>query len=112
MQVKLKQGAWVDIDRMRETIEKAGYGVSEGGAELRVTGKLQRADGRLGVALSGMSRPVVLGLGADKESPDLLTHLERHVGEDVDLEGRWEPAPKDRPGPGTLAVLAVHKTGR
>ena len=110
MQVRMKPGFWPDLPRMLRTIEQAGHGVIEDSVELRVTGKVVKGDGGLTLEVDGLKTPLSLALVAAESDPGTLAHLEAHVGERVELEGRWRAA-KDGSGAGMLAVTSIPKAG-
>jgi hypothetical protein len=107
MEVRMKPGFWPDLAAMQRTLKEAGYTPMPENVGLLVTGKVVRQGERLEIALDRMRAPMTLGIVAAKEDPETAVHLERHVGETVELEGLWQPAPPGQPGPGALAVTAI-----
>jgi hypothetical protein len=93
MQVRMKPGYWPDIPRMQSTIKEAGYTPIPEGVDLVVTGKVvQGPNGRV-LELDRMRSPLTIQIVASKENAETAAHLERHVGDTVELEGRWQPPP-------------------
>ena len=107
MQVALKPGQWPDLPRMLATIKEAGFTAVPEQVELVVSGKVAREGDRLVLVLDKLKTPVSLPLTAAQENPETAAHLERHLGESVDLEGSWKPAPAGQTGPGQLAVTLI-----
>jgi hypothetical protein len=58
-----------------------------------------------------MDRDTGLRLGGAKDEAETLTHLRRHAGEQVELEGRYQPAPPQTATLGTLLVTAIRGAG-
>jgi hypothetical protein len=113
MAVRMKRGYWPDLVAMQSTIKNAGYTPIPDDVTLVLTGRIvQQAEG-LTVELDGMRMPVALQVVAAKEDAETAAHLARHVGDRVELEGRWQSpsagtvgsgSPADRGG---LAVTAI-----
>lgn len=115
----MKPGFWPDLEKMTETIHKAGYKPIEGQVELIVTGTVvKQADGsgaQLAIELDQMQAPATLTVVAAKGDPDTAEHLNRHLGEHVEVEGLWQPRPLPSGAPGApdgdkggLAVTAIY----
>jgi hypothetical protein len=107
MEVRMKPGSWPDISKMQQTIRDAGYAAILDRTELLVTGKVVKQGDRLLLELDKMQQPATLRMVAAKDDPDTAAHLERHVGETVELEGLWQ-APAEAGSPGSLAVTAIY----
>ena len=107
MLVRMKAGYWPDLPKMAQTIKDAGYKPIEDRVELIVTGKVVKQGDGLVLELDRMQSPTTLSIVAAKEDPDTAAHLERHMGETVELEGLWEPSPNPK-APGALAVVAIY----
>jgi len=107
MLLRMKAGAWPDIAKMQQTIRDAGYQPIEGGIDLVVTGKVVRQGDKLLVELDKMKSPAALTVVPAKENPDTAEHLQRHLGNTVELEGRWQP-PSDSGGRGGIEVTAIY----
>jgi hypothetical protein len=107
MVVRMKPGYWPEIARMQKTIKDAGYTPNPAQVELRVTGEIVRQGDRLAVQLDRMRAPLTLPVVAAREEPETAAHLERHVGDHVELEGLWQPPAAGVQGPGALAVTAI-----
>jgi hypothetical protein len=75
--------------------------------QLRVSGKVVKQGDQLVLEVDKLSTPVTLQLIAAKDDPDILDHLNRHVGQVVELDGNWQPAGEGKTGPGSLAVTAI-----
>lgn len=105
----MKPGAWPDLAKMHATIKDAGYTPAPERTELVITGKVVRKEGRLLLEVDKVKEPVSLLVVAAKEDPDTAAHLERHVGESVELEGLWLAAPGAE-SPASLAVTAIYGT--
>lgn len=104
----MKPGAWPEIPRMQKTIQEAGYTPIPEAVDLVVTGQVVRRDGGLAIQLDKMPSPVALRVVAAKEDPETAAHLERHLGDRVALEGRWQPPAAGPTEAGALAVTAIH----
>lgn len=104
----MKPGFWPDFPRMQQTIKDAGFTPIPESVELTVTGTVVRQGDRLAVELDKMRAAITLPAVAAKDDPDTVAHLERHVGETVELGGFWQPAPAGQAGPGRLAVTAIY----
>ncbi len=107
MQVNLKPGQWPNLPRMLVTIKEAGFTAVPEQVELVVSGKVAREGDQLVLVLDRLKTPVSLPITAARENPETAAHLARHVGETVDLEGLWQPAPTGQTGPGQLAVTLI-----
>jgi hypothetical protein len=103
MEVKMKPGYRPDLEKMEQTVKDAGYTPMPEANALIVTGEVVRKDGGLAIALDKMPTARTLLIVPAKEDPDTAAHLERHVGETVELEGLWQPD-----GEGKLAVTAIY----
>jgi hypothetical protein len=103
MEVRMKPGHWPDIAKMEQTIRDSGYTPFDDGVELIVTGVVARKDGRLVLELDRMRTARTLEVAAAKDDPDTAAHLERHVGDLVEVEGEWLPE-----GEGRIAVTAIY----
>ena len=110
MLVRMKPGAWPDFVKMQQTVKDAGFKPIENGVELRVTGKVSKQGEQLVLEVEKMTPPVTLQLIASKDDPDTLDHLNRHIGEIVELDGNWLPPEEGKSGPGSLAVTAIPST--
>ena len=108
MDVTLKPGAWVNPALMLQKVKDAGFKALPEDVRLTVTGKVEKRGDSLAVVLDQMQTPVVLTVVADKANPDTAEHLNRHVGDAVELEGLWGPAQEGQTGPGSLAVTAIY----
>ena len=108
MLVRMKPGYWPDLPKMEQTIKDAGYKPIEDGVQLRVSGRVVKQGDRLTVELDAMRVPAALLVVAAKDDPDTAAHLERHVGNTVELEGQWQPTPEGKTGPGSLAVTTIY----
>ncbi|MFN3649508.1 MAG: hypothetical protein ACK47B_07980 [Armatimonadota bacterium] len=106
----MKPGQWPDPRRMWETIRDAGYTPIPEQTELRVTGTLAREADRLVLRLDKMRHPVELPLTAAEGHAELLSQLEKQVGQGVELEGLWKPG-EEEGSHGTLGVTAVVPPG-
>ena len=106
----MKSGVWPDLKKMQQTIKEAGYTPVGEEIRLRVSGKVVKEADAVLIEVDGMSSPIKLRLTAAKEEAEALAHLERHAGETVEIEGKWQAAedPKD---PGSLAVTRTLKAG-
>lgn len=104
----MKPGAWPEVSKMLETIHKAGYKPIEGQVELVVTGTVVKRGDLLLLELDGMKSPAALTVVAAKEDPDTAAHLNRHLGDAVEVEGLWKPDPQGSTGKGSLAVTAIY----
>ena len=109
MLVRMKPGYWPDRPKMAQTIKDAGYKPIEDRVELFVTGKVVKQGDGLVLELDRMQSPTTLSIVPAKDDPDTAAHLERHVGETVELEGGWQP-PSEGQGPASLAVTAIYGT--
>jgi len=109
MQVRMKPGFWPELSKMHATIKDAGYTPMLDRTELVVTGKVVRQTGRLVLEVDKLKSPVSLSIVAAKDDPDTAAHLERHLGETVELEGLWQAAADDKPL-ASLAVTAIYGT--
>jgi hypothetical protein len=107
MEVKMKSGSWPDIPKMQQTIKEAGYQAITDRTDLVVTGKVVKQGERLALEVDKVKSPVTLQIVAAKDDPDTAAHLERHVGQTVELEGAWQAA-TDAGGAGSLAVTAIY----
>jgi hypothetical protein len=107
MVVRMKPGYWPDVVAMQKTIREAGYTPIPEGVALVVTGRVARQSDGLTVELDKMRAPTSLRIVAAREDPDTAAHLERHVGDTVELEGDWQPPAPGAPGPGGIAVTAI-----
>lgn len=107
MLVRMKPGAWTDLPKMHQTIRDAGYQPIVDRTELVVTGKVVRQGDGLAIALDGVKTPVTLVVAPAKDDPDTAAHLQRHVGDTVEVEGLWQ-ATAAGSGPGALAVTAIY----
>ena len=106
----MKPGFWPDLPKMLETIDDAGYKPGDSGITLRLTGRVIQTGESLSLELDRMKTAVVLRLSPSQEAPETLHHLrEKHLGQVVEVEGRWEPA-KEKNMPGTLLVASVVNT--
>lgn len=76
---------------MAQTIKDAGYRPIEDRVELRLTGKMVKHGNGLAVELDQMQASTTLTIIPAKDDPDTAAHLERHVGETVEIEGGWQP---------------------
>ena len=108
MEVRMKPGFWPDLPKMLQTIKDAGYQPIPDRTELRITGKVVKQGDHLAVELDQMRTPVVLPIVPAKDDPDTAAHLQRHVGDTVELEGHWQPPAAGQQDPGALAVTAVY----
>lgn len=106
MEVRMKPGAWPELEKMSETINKAGYKPIKGQVELIVTGTVVKQGDTLAIELDKMNTPTTLGVVPAKDDPETAAHLNRHVGEHVEVEGLWRPAMDG--GKGGLAVSAIY----
>lgn len=111
MLVRMKPGAWPDFAKMQQTVKDAGFKPIENGVELRVSGKVVKQGDQLTLEVDNLTTPLTLHLTAAKDDPDTLDHLNRHVGEVVELDGSWQPPEEGKTGPGSLAVTAIPSTG-
>jgi hypothetical protein len=109
MDVTMKPGYWPDLSRMQQAIKEAGFTSMPENIDLVVTGRVLRTGGQLAVQLDRMQTPTRLLIAAAKEDPETATHLERHVGQTVRLEGRWQPTPAEDAIRGSLAVTAIYE---
>jgi len=109
MRVRMKPGVWPDLPKMVQTIKDAGYKPIEDGVELVVTGKVVKQGDALVLEIDRLKTPVILTVVAAKDDPDTAAHLLRHVGETVEVEGRWSPGP-DEKSAASLAVVAIYGT--
>jgi len=106
MQVRMKPGFWPELSKMHTTIKDAGYTPMPDRTELVVTGKVARQEGKLELEVDNLKTPVTLLLAAAKADPETAAHLERHLGETVELEGLWLPG-MDEKSLGSLSVTAI-----
>jgi hypothetical protein len=104
----MKPGYWPDIAKMQQTIKEAGYTPIPEKTELLVTGRVVRRGEPLAIVLDQMRTPTTLLVAPVLEDPETAAHLERHHGETAKVEGIWQPPPPGQPGPGALAVTAIH----
>lgn len=104
----MKPGFWPDLPKMQQTMKDAGYKPIEDRVELTVTGKVVKQGDGLAIEVDGLKTPVSLRITAAQDDPDAAAHLERHVGETVELEGGWQPAPVEQKVAGMLAVTAIY----
>lgn len=107
MLVRMKPGACPDFAKMQQTIKDAGFKPIENGIELRVSGKVVKQGGQLTLEVDKLTAPITLQLIPAKDDPDTLDHLNRHVGEMVELDGSWLPPEEGKTGAGSLAVTAI-----
>lgn len=106
MEVRIKPGSWPELDKMAETIHKAGYEPIEGRVELIVTGTVVKQGEKLAIELDRMATPATVIVVPARNDPDTAEHLNRHVGDHVEVEGLWQPAMDG--GKGGLAVTAIY----
>jgi hypothetical protein len=107
MQVRMKPGFWPDLRKIQETIKEAGYQPMPDRMDLVVTGKVVKQGPRLMLEVDRLKSPTTLLIVPAKEDPDTAVHLERHVGETVELEGLWQP-PAEGATTASLAVTAIY----
>jgi hypothetical protein len=107
MQVRMKPGFWPDFPRMHGTIKEAGYTAVPERTELIVTGKVVKKGDRLALEVDRLKTPTTLLIVPAKDDPDTAAHLERHLGETVELEGLWQAA-ADAGTSASLAVTAIY----
>ena len=106
MEVRMKPGSWPDLEKMTETINKAGYKPIEGQVELIVTGTVVKQGDQLALELEGMEGARSLLVVPAKNDPETAAHLERHLGDQIEVEGLWQPAMEG--GKDGLAVTAIY----
>lgn len=89
VRVTLKPGAWVDPSRMTQAIHDAGFTPVPEDVRFTMTGLLETRDGRVVLALEGMTtaRDVDCVEPADRGASD--PRLAGHAGQRVELKGRW-----------------------
>ena len=104
----MKPGYWPDVARMQKTIKDAGYTPIPENVDLVVTGKVVRQGAELSIELDKARQAATLTVTAARDDPDTAAHLERHIGETVEVEGRWQPTPPGTTGQGKLAVTAIY----
>ncbi len=104
----MKPGAWPEIPKMLEKIREAGYKPIEDQVELVVSGTVVKRGDTLLLELDGMKSPTSLSVVAAKEDPDTAVQLNRHVGDQVEVEGLWKPDPQGPDSKGSLAVTAIY----
>jgi hypothetical protein len=107
MQVRMKPGFWPDLPKMQETIKEAGYQPILDRTELVVTGKVVKQGDRLVLEVDKLKTPTTLLILPAEDDPDTAAHLERHLGETVELEGLWR-APAEGSASASLAVTAIY----
>lgn len=114
MRVRMKPGYWPDLPKMLQTIKDAGYQPILDRTELRVSGRVVKQGDRLALELDKMQSPRTILLTAAKDDQDTVLHLERHLGQPVEVEGAWTVGEEGKEGTlGTLGVTAIHSaTGR
>lgn len=110
MLVRMKPGFWPDFPKMQQTIKDAGYQPGEDPITLRVTGKVVRQAEGLALELDSMKTATTLLVVPAKEEAETAAHLEQHLGQTVEVEGRWQPATPEKTTP-ALAVTAILSTG-
>jgi len=108
MEVRMKPGFWPDLVRMQQRIKDAGFTPLPENIELTVTGTVVRQGDHLAVELDKMRTATLLPLVAAKDQAETTAHLERHVGDAVELGGSWQPPAAGQPGLGMLAVTAIY----
>ena len=103
VEVRMEPGTWPDLARMQRAIREAGYAPVPDRIELTVTGRLSRQAAGYRVELDGMRISPILPVRGANDAEEVASRLERHVGELVELTGRWQPGPAGT-APGTLLL--------
>jgi hypothetical protein len=110
MEVSIKPGHWPNIREMQDTIRRSGYTPILDEVEIRLSGKVVRHGKGLAIEVHGLKAPVRVPVVSNAEHADAAVHLERHVGERVEVEARWKGDPRKPKDVGSLGVITIRCT--
>ena len=114
--IKLKEGVWIDPKSFIDRIDKAGYQARKDDIVLKLSGTLSQEEGKLILAMQDVKpgpQKFILSTEMSRKPAESESFAQAYkraaelAGQKVEIEGRWTPPAKGAES-ASLAVRSVN----